>query len=129
MEIWSCWYWKTRGPVEKHASHYIKDNNKWWDGYKQEEAIIIDDYEANEWSYRDLLRLLDRYKYQGQTKGGYVKINSPFIYICSEFSPDQLWTDNKLAQITRRIDKLVNVADTNVTEVGGNTIPLLPNDN
>lgn len=111
------WRWgaagtgKTRGAVEKHANRYIKDNTKWWDGYKQQEAIIIDDYEANEWGYRDLLRLLDRYEYSGQTKGGYVKINSPFIYICSEFPPHELWKDNKLAQVERRINKIINVAE------------------
>nr|WGN90636.1 replication associated protein [Banfec virus 6] len=112
------WLWgksgvgKTRFAVEKHSSHYIKDGTQWWDGYNQEEAIIIDDFDGR-WPFRDLLRLLDRYKYQGQTKGAYIKINSPFMYITCEFPPEEIWADNELTQILRRV--------THVTEVGGNT--------
>lgn len=112
------WRWgkagvgKTRYAVEKHESHYIKDGTQWWDGYRQEEAIIIDDFDGR-WPYRDLLRLLDRYKYQGQTKGGYVKINSPYIYITCEYPPEHFWEGNELAQIKRRLSQ--------VTEVPGNT--------
>lgn len=98
---------------------YNKDNTKWWDGYSGQKVILIDDFDAKEWNYRDLLRLLDRYPYQGQTKGGYVNINSPYIYITCEFSPDQIWThQSEKGQILRRV--------THVTEVGGNTSPPLP---
>lgn len=112
------WRWgksgtgKTRYCVEKHESHYIKDGTPWWDGYENQEAIILDDFEGC-WNYRDFLRLLDRYKYQGQVKGGYVKINSPYIYITCEYPPEHFWSGNALAQVLRR------VAD--VAEVAGNT--------
>jgi len=52
-----------------------------------------------------LLRLLDKYPYQGQIKGGYVKINSNIIITC-EFPPEYFWKGNELAQITRRINKI-----------------------
>lgn len=104
------WIWglagvgKTRGPVERHiASHYIKDNTTWWDGYEQQEAIIIDDFDAKAWNYRALLQLLDRYQYQGQYKGGYVPINSPYIYITCEHAPPAFWAGNELAQVMRRL--------------------------
>lgn len=102
---------KTRMPIEKHASHYIKDGTIWWDNYSQQEAIIIDDFDGK-WPFRDLLRLLDRYKYQGQIKGGYVPINSPFIYITCEHPPEFFWpTGNDRAQVLRRIDKTEHVID------------------
>lgn len=115
------WRWgpagcgKTRYCVEKHPDHYIKDGTMWWDSYEQQEAIIIDDFDGH-WPYRDLLRLLDRNKYQGQYKGGYVKINSPYIYITCEFPPEHFWLGNTLAQVMRRIDSV-----SNVSEVAGNT--------
>jgi len=114
------WRWgksgtgKTRYCVEKHPNHYIKDETKWWDGYENQEAIIIDDYD-NEWNYRQMLRLLDRNKYQGQSKGGYLKINSPYIYITCEYPPGHYWRGNELEQILRRVAV--------VAEVTGNTIP------
>lgn len=109
------WRWglagvgKTRYCVEKHpTSHYIKDGTMWWPNYTQQEAIIIDDFDGK-WPYRDLLRLLDRYEYQGQYKGGYIHINSPFIYITCEHPPSHFWTGNELAQIVRRISKIEHV--------------------
>lgn len=98
----------------------------WWDGYEQQEAIIIDDFDGK-WPYRDLLRLLDRYPYQGQYKGGYVKINSPYIYITCEYSPSFFWRGNEFAQIHRRLSEIKHLGPTgatnvtDVTEVAGNT--------
>nr|UBJ26123.1 replication-associated protein [Red panda feces-associated circular DNA virus 9] len=111
------WKWgsagvgKTRSAYESHKSIYIKDGTMWWDGYEQETAIIIDDFDGK-WPYRDLLRLLDRYPYQGQIKGGYVPIKSDFIYITCEFHPYKYWSGNELEQVLRRLDKIEEVLPT-----------------
>lgn len=108
------WRWglagtgKTRYCIEKHPSHYIKDGTPWWDNYLQEEAIIIDDFD-NGIPYRTLLRLLDRNKFQGQVKGSYVQVNSPFIYITCEFPPDKYWSGNELQQILRRLTSVLEI--------------------
>jgi len=105
------WLWglsgtgKTRTAVEIDQSFYIKDGTQWWDGYKQQKVIIIDDFDGK-WPYRDLLRLLDRYPYQGQIKGGYMPINSEFIVITCEHPPEFFWVDNELIQVTRRISEV-----------------------
>jgi len=107
------WNWgvagsgKTRFAYEAHESVYIKDGSMWWDGYDHETAIVIDDFDGK-WPYRDFLRLLDRYPYQGQVKGGYVKITSPYIYITCEYPPWEFWQNNELAQVNRRITKITN---------------------
>lgn len=111
------WLWgksgtgKTRFAVEEHKdSHYIKDNTIWWDGYNQQEAIIIDDFDGDI-PFRVMLRMLDRYQYQGQIKGGYVHINSNHIYITSEFPPSYYYgeSDNRLKQITRRLTSVIEM--------------------
>lgn len=109
------WYWggtglgKTRTAIEKHVSYYIKDGTQWWNNYQRQDAIIIDDFDGK-WPFRDLLRLLDRYPYQGQTKGGYININSPYIYITCEHHPKDIWKwdseSNMLGQILRRITEI-----------------------
>lgn len=116
------WRWgpagtgKTTEPAERHANaYYVKDGTMWWNGYTQQEAIIIDDFDGK-WPFRDLLRLMDQTPYQGQTKGGYVAVNSPYIYITCEFPPSHWWgpnsinagntelgTQNALDQVMRRI--------------------------
>lgn len=109
------WRWglagvgKTRFVHDSHKSVYTKDSTQWWDGYYQQDAIVIDDFDASKWSFRDLLRLLDRYAYQGQVKGAYVPINSPFIYVTCEFPPEHFWHGNDLAQIRRRLTSVTEV--------------------
>jgi len=110
------WRWglagvgKTRYVVDTYGQQniYIKDNTQWWDGYNNQETILIDDFD-NSIPYRTLLRILDRYSYQGQVKGGYVHINSPNIYITCEFPPQFYWTDNSLAQILRRLTSVEEI--------------------
>lgn len=108
------WRWglagtgKTRYCIDKHPDHYIKDNTPWWDGYTQQEAIIIDDFD-NAIPYRTLLRMIDRYQYPAQIKGSYVHVNSPYIYITCEHSPYHFWQGNELAQILRRLTSVDEV--------------------
>jgi len=126
------WLWglagvgKTRYASDRHSDRYIKDGTMWWNNYTQQEAIIIDDFDGK-WPFRDLLRLLDRYEYQGQTKGGYVKINSPFIYITCEFPPTKYWRENELTQVTRRLDQILELkefgGDQGCPGVVGNNMP------
>lgn len=103
------WRWgkagvgKTRYVHDTHKSVYVKDGTMWWDNYNQQEAIVIDDFDVSKWPFREMLRLIDRYAYQGQFKGGYVPINSPYIYITCEFPPEHFWQGNELAQVTRRL--------------------------
>lgn len=105
------WLWgpsgsgKSRYAVDLGFSFYIKDGTPWWDGYDGQKCIIIDDFDGK-WPFRDFLRLLDRYPYQGQFKGGYVKINSPLIYITCEFPPDEIWKGTELKQVLRRIQRI-----------------------
>jgi len=150
------WRWglagvgKTRYVFDTHGTDniYVKDSSMWWNGYTQQQVILIDDF-CGKWPFRDLLRLLDRYPYQGQYKGGYVKINSPYIYITCEFPPSHFWQGNELAQVVRRLT-FVNQVSVSITanlwasppvalfdkrtvktsgpEVTGNTIPSQEND-
>lgn len=87
------WLWgkpgsgKTRFAYESSSDPYFKDASKWWDNYYGQHTIVIDDIRADSFSYRYLLRLLDRYPFQVQTKGGYTHFNSSVIIITSPFHP------------------------------------------
>lgn len=101
---------KTRTAVELYGvtNCYMKDSSKWWDGYQQQHCIVIDDFMPKdcEEQYRDMLRLLDRYPYQGQVKGGYIHIDSPVIIITCEYEPSYLYTQTKLTQMLRRLKEV-----------------------
>lgn len=104
-----CYLWgstgvgKTRFAFTHHETIYIKDGTIWWDGYTQQEAIVIDDFDGR-WPIRDLLRLLDRYPYMGQIKGGYININSPYIYITCDQNIEAHYDKYLREQLMRRIE-------------------------
>lgn len=123
---------KTRWPYQTYPgkSIYIKDGTLWWNGYEQQDIILIDDFDGG-WPYRDFLRLLDRYPYQGQFKGGYTKVNSPIIVITCEFPPEHFWgpeaikkegkednrEQNKLDQVLRRLDEVRELERTELNKL------------
>lgn len=123
----NIWRWglagvgKTRWVFDNFGDIYVKDGTQWWDGYEGQEVILIDDFDGR-WPYRDLLRLLDRYPYRAQVKGSYVVVNSTVIVITCEHPPDYFWQENELAQVTRRIEEVIEVTP-HSTEVGGNNRP------
>lgn len=110
------WRWglagtgKTSWVIRKHGQKnvYIKDGTMWWDGYTQQDVILIDDFD-NQIPYRTLLRILDRYTYQGQVKGGYVQINSPYIFITCEYPPYYYWQGNEFQQVFRRLTSVEEI--------------------
>lgn len=89
---------------------YIKDpgTGNWWDGYEQQEHVIIDDFRSKDFPFTVLLKLLDRYPMQVQTKGGFVKFNSPNIWITSPLPPEYWYSDSdeNLAQLLRRVTRI-----------------------
>jgi len=82
---------------------YSKPNGKWWDGYTGQKVILIDDFDVKTFSFREILKFTDRYEYRGETKGGYIQINSPYIFITCEHQPSEYWESDELLQVVRRI--------------------------
>lgn len=110
------WFWgptgsgKTRAASEASPDAYWKSSShQWWDGYDGRADVIIDDYRPSFCQFNELLRLLDRYPYQAQVKGGTVECSMEHIYITSPKSPEDVWagrTEEDLAQLSRRIEEV-----------------------
>lgn len=108
------WYWgptgtgKTRSASEESPDAYWKSSaHQWWDGYDGVSDVIIDDYRCSFCQFNELLRLLDRYPYQVQIKGGTVELSAKRIFITAPKAPDVMWenrTEEDLAQLMRRVD-------------------------
>lgn len=65
-------YWKPRGP--------------WWDGYQQQECVVLDDFYG--WvPFDELLRVMDRYPLKVPVKGAYCEFNSKKLFITSNKPP------------------------------------------
>jgi len=90
---------------------YKMGGNKWWDGYDNHEAVIIDDYRRDLCTFSELLRMLDRYPYRLEVKGGSCEFAARRIYITTPKSPEDTWegrSDEDIAQLTRRITKITH---------------------
>jgi len=82
---------------EAHATlpdAYIKESRtKWWNGYLQEEEVIIDDLGPQSIDINHLLRWFDRYKCNVETKGGMVALHAQKFIVTSNFSPEDCFRD------------------------------------
>jgi len=83
---------------------YIKQCNKWWDGYKCEEVVIIDDLDTNhEYMAYFINQWADHYAFPAEIKGGTLMIRPKKLIITSRYSPDQIFKDvSTISSINRR---------------------------
>lgn len=69
---------------------YYKPRGLWWDGYNQQPNVIIDDFYG--WiKYDEMLKIMDRYPYKVQIKGGFEEFTSKHIWITSNIDTDLLY--------------------------------------
>ncbi|AGJ74758.1 replication-associated protein [Dragonfly associated cyclovirus 7] len=72
------------------TSIYYKPRGLWWDGYRQQTCVIIDDFYG--WiKYDEMLKIMDRYPYKVQVKGGFEEFTSKHIWITSNIDTDLLY--------------------------------------
>lgn len=86
--------------------HYMKDpRHKWFDGYKGEKTIVVDDFAPFHIAQTDILKMLGhQFAFQGETKGGSVWLRPWVTIITSQYMPLTIWDKDgeSLAAITRR---------------------------
>lgn len=110
IEVW--WFWgapgtgKSKLAQEMLPNAYRKDGTQWWDGYRCEDEVIIEDLnELLDRKDRDnFLKWLDIYPWQVQYKGGYIQACWTKVIVTSNHHPKQLWNAEELK---RRLHKIV----------------------
>lgn len=110
------WFWGESGSgktytveqiAKKPEDIYMKANTKWWEGYKQQQIVLFDEYDG--WlKIRDLNQLLSHHTHQVEVKGGSIEFNSPIIIITSDRPPHEVYgktaTGREFKQLYRRIE-------------------------
>lgn len=118
---------KSRYIYEKHRAEDIYEVNTgdgsnkslWWDAYRGHEVILINDFDGTEISWKYMLRLLDRYPFRMQVKGGYVWKLAKYIYITANDPPER-WYPAHNHHLKALMDRF-----TTVTEVKEYVAPTL----
>lgn len=92
--------------------YYMKDNTKWWNGYDGHDRVVIDELRPAQFPLEYLLRLLDRYPFTIEHKGGNRQFVAQKIWITSPMSPKDFCEfcarSEDEAQLLRRIDHVLD---------------------
>lgn len=112
-------YWGVTGSGKSYRAFqeageifYIKSSStKWWDGYRGEPNIIMDEF-TGVIGIQHMLTWLDRYPCAAEIKGGQVALKSARWWIMSNIPPDQWYTADKAtpeqqAALMRRLTNIV----------------------
>lgn len=83
---------KTTWVTAREPSAYWKEHSKWWEGYRQEDAVIMDEFYGF-LPFAFVLRLADASPLQVEFKGGFHQFNSKRLYLISNKHPEEWYPE------------------------------------
>jgi len=94
---------KSKTARETYPDAYIKGVNKWWDGYRNEDVVIIEDLDKFNVSMGgDLKRWCDHYSFPAEIKGGGMNIRPKKIIVTSQYDIHEIWEDQATVDALNR---------------------------
>lgn len=101
-ELHNLWLWgeprtgKTRYAWDNYPDLFVKDLNKWWDGYHGQEVVLLDDWDPKQEILVQKLKIwADRYPFRAETKGSSMMIRPKMIIVTSNYSINDCFKFNE----------------------------------
>lgn len=114
------WYHGSTGSGKtKSAREWLEDDIytcldtiKWFEGYDAHNCLLIDDIRKDFCKFHQLLKLLDRYEYRVEVKGGSRQMLAKKIAITSPMHPKYMYQNREdVNQLLRRIDEIILIGE------------------
>jgi len=100
---------KTTAARTTYPDAYIKDLTKWWDEYKGEDVVIMDDMDP---FHKDLSKYLkdwaDKWPFRAEMKGSSRKIRPKKFIVTSQYHYNEIFTDKETLEALDRRYTVVN---------------------
>lgn len=125
-EVKGIWLWgkpgtgKSRFAFDYDNLAYPKMANKWWDGYKDQKTVVLDDIGKDHrvLGYH-LKRWCDRYPCIMEIKGTALPCSYDTFIVTSNYNPDTIWSeDEEMAEAIKRRFLIINVLGHDVSPEG-----------
>lgn len=102
---------KTRGVHEAEPSLWTSsaDLSTFFNGYRNQVSVLLDDFRGGQCKFSFLLRLLDRYQLTVNVKNGYKEWNPKRIWITCNRDPQGCYPnidERNMGQLLRRVDEI-----------------------
>lgn len=119
-DVTGLWIWgeagcgKSRKARQDYPGAYKKLCNKWWDGYLEQEYVIIDDFGLDHKCLGHHLKIWgDRYAFLAEVKGSAMMIRPKKIVVTSQYSIDRIFEDEETRSAINRRFFSINMATDN----------------
>jgi len=91
---------------------FLKICNKWWDGYKMEPFVLLEDFDADHSKLLHFMKIwADRYPFPAEVKGGMLKIRPCNFIVTSNYHPREIWPLDKECEPILRRFKVGTISD------------------
>lgn len=96
----------------ENPGFYSKMNNKWWEDYVDQEAVLIEDIGQTHLWMGDFLKIwADRYGFRSEIKNASVVLRPKKIIVTSNYHPRELWPDPSVHEPLLRRFQLIELKD------------------
>lgn len=119
------WLWGKPGTGKSRFARDFDNNgfykllNKWWDGYRGQKTIILDDFSKDHKCLGShLKRWADRYPITGEIKGSVIPPHYDTLIVTANYTPEEIFEDEMLAAAIRRRFIIIRVLDHEIDPEG-----------